>query len=260
MHCNAAPWSVRWFSWHKILGQIVQVKRYELVTRPRGWNGRHFEALPRTPRIHMFQHFLTTLLKGIQWKGHHGLALLQYCVIQGADLVPDLCQSRVKMWLSLDKSLFKRQDCYSRNWEVPIFSSYHSTPRRFHPISTRLWAFSLGDPSQPPFSNPSHQRGVNPKSLSSSKRDLKKTVPCNTESLVAQVCHNRITFTKFTPCGKLSVFPMVPIGPTTVFQPPVLPLFPRDTGNCWWPHPIHKVAIFHIHLLAHSGMIFWNLS
>ena len=145
----------------------------------------------------MFQHFLTTLLKGIQWKGHHGLALLQYCVIQGADLVPDLCQSRVKNVLSLDKSLFKRQGCYSRHWEVPIFSSYHSTPRRFHPISTRLWAFSLRDPSKPPFSNPSHQRGVNPKCLSSSKRDLKKS-SMQYRITSGQVCHNRITFTKFT--------------------------------------------------------------
>lgn len=169
--------------------------------------------------------------------------------------------------LSLDKSLFKRQDCYSRNWEVPIFSSYHSTPRRFHPISTqkvenpqhvskacsyRLWAFSLGDPSQPPFSNPSHQRGVNPKCLSSSKRDFKK------KSMQYRITsglgvHNRITFTKFTPCGKVPVFPifgMVPLG-----QPPFSNLrfspLSRDTGNCWWPHPIHKVAIFHIHLLAH---------
>ena len=137
--------------------------------------------------------------------------------------------------LSLDKSLFKRQGCYSRHWEVPIFSSYHSTPRRFHPISTRLWAFSLRDPSKPPFSNPSHQRGVNPKCLSSSKRDKKK-VPCNTESLAARcvIIESHSPSSLSSTCGKLSVFPifgMVPIGPTTVFQPPVLPSFQATRGT-----------------------------
>ena len=166
--------------------------------------------------------------------------------------------------LSLDKSLFKRQGCYSRHWEVPIFSSYHSTPRRFHPISTRLWAFSLRDPSKPPFSNPSHQRGVNPKCLSSSKRDKKKS-SMQYRITSGQVCHNRITFTKFTKFNlwKAIGLPNLRYGSHWAnhrFPTSRSPLFPSDTGNCWWPHPIHKVAIFHIHLLAHSGMVFWNLS
>lgn len=114
-------WSVRWFSWNKILGQLLQVKRYDLVTRPRGWNRRHFEALPRTPRIRMFQHFLTTLLKGIQWKGHHGLALLQYCVIQGADLVPDLCQSRVKTCSVLTSRFLKDKIAIQETEKYPFF-------------------------------------------------------------------------------------------------------------------------------------------